>query len=107
MSALSNKEFNKKKEELTKKKIYKVIDAQNVMGYIHKKNRENDDVNIHNKEVIEVSQEDIESDLIDDVIGKLSCSSQEQMQLFADLKNEKSKENTSIQDIDWKNLKTF
>jgi len=109
MGALSKKDLEKKRLELMKEGVDEVVDAQNFHEYSIKKRKLKNSGNKNNEENDEI----FENSLIDeheyiknDILNHLSLKKDDQIKLLLKL-NSKNKTDVSINDINWKNVKTF
>jgi len=103
MGSLSDKELKRAQSELMKEGVSEVIDAQNVKDYIRKKRMKqgNAESGAYNRTV---AVQDEEPDLLE----QFAMGEQEREAILRELSNNtKKKDDTSIEEIDWKNVRTF
>ena len=104
MGALSKKELESKKKDLRKDGVSEVIDAQNVKEYVRRK-RKKDGFESEDRYNMEETEE--ESELTDEVLDKLSIPHNDHKKLEEKIRQNKTKTKISIDQIDWKNVRTF
>lgn len=103
MKALPASKMRTIRKNLEADGIHDVIDAQNVREYIRQKRKKG-----RKDEEEAYNVRDVGTDPHDEVLDKLSLSDEESKALFHMLQdNSIRKDDTSIEEIDWKNVQTF
>jgi len=93
---LSKEEMNKIKKKLAEKDIHMVIDAQNQWANLKKRSNQY----VANEKRIEIKEVD------DKILNELSLNEVEILALLKQLK-ENTDDNTSIMDVDWKDVRNL